>query len=156
MEKKMVKMNGKDPESSFSQTRVYDVKYSNTSSNGAKAQTPKTGHILSLIGGILVLLVGGDRLMELIRFGSYPGGTGLDGALDLGFGLICGLIIIVGSIMLFRRPQQHRMWGVIVLIFSLLSLVGTAGGAIIGLLLGSIGGILGITWKPSIARVTNG
>lgn len=106
--------------------------------------------ILSLIGGAIVLLVGGDRLMELINFGSYPGGAGLDGALDLGFGMIFGLLMIAGAIMLFRKPQQHKIWGVTVLVFSLLSLVGTAGGAFIGLLLGLIGGILGIARKPSI------
>jgi len=106
--------------------------------------------ILALIGGIIVLLVGLDRLMELIQFGSYPGGAGLDGAIDLGFGMTCGLLMVVGAIMLSRKPQQHRMWGVIVLVFSLLSIVGTAGGIFIGLLFGLIGGIYAIVSKPAI------
>ena len=106
--------------------------------------------ILALIGGIIVLLVGVDRLMELINIGSYPGGAGLDGALDLAFGMTCGLLMVVGAIMLSREPQQHRIWGVIVLVFSLLSIIGTAGGVFIGLLLGMIGGMYGIIWKPSI------
>ena len=106
---------------------------------------------LVLIGGIIVLLVGGDRLIELIRFGSYDGGgAGLDGALDLGFGMTCGLLMVVGAIMFSRKPQQHRIWGVMVLVSSILSIIGTAGGIFIGLLLGLIGGIWGILWKPSI------
>ena len=108
--------------------------------------------VFALIGGIIVLLVGVDRLIELILFGSYPGGAGLDGALDLGFGMTCGLIMVAGAIMLSRKPQQHRMWGVIVLVFSLLSIIGTAGGVFIGLLLGMVGGMYGIIWKPSIPR----
>ena len=105
--------------------------------------------ILSLIGGIIVLLVGGDRLIDLIRLGSYGGpDIGFDAALDLSFGLICGLLVVVGAIMLVKKPQRHKIWGAMVLVFSLLSIIGTAGGIFIGLLLGLVGGILGIIWKP--------
>lgn len=104
---------------------------------------------LALIGGIIVLLVGVDRLVELIQFGSYPGGAGLDGALDLAFGMTCGLIMVVGAIMLSTKSQHHRIWGVTVLVFSILSVIGTAGGIFIGLLLGLVGGTYGIFSKPS-------
>jgi len=49
--------------------------------------------------------------------------------------------------MLWMKPQQHVMWGVVVLLFSLFSII-TTGGFFIGLILGLIGGILGIAWKP--------
>jgi hypothetical protein len=109
--------------------------------------------ILSLVGGIIVLLVGADRLIDIALFGSYGGAdTGLDAALDVGFGMTCGLLMIGGSIMLFRRPQHHRIWGALVLIFSLLSIVGTAGGVFIGLLFGLIGSIYAIVSKPAIPQ----
>lgn len=68
------------------------------------------------------------------------------------FGAIMGLIVIAGGAMLYLRPSQHVAWGAVVLIFSMISLVG-GGGAIIGLILGLLGGILGIAWKPSSATV---
>lgn len=116
-------------------------------------QRPTKSYYLSLIGGALVLLVGGDRLVDLILFGSYgTPDTGLDAALDLGIGLTCGILMVAGAIMLTRRPQGHKMWGAMVLVFSLLSIIGTAGGLFIGLLLGLIGGIMAIHWKPSVTQ----
>jgi len=64
--------------------------------------------------------------------------------------MISGLLMVVGAIILLRKPQQHKIWGAVVLVFSLLSIIGTAGGIFIGLLLGLVGGILGIVRKPSI------
>jgi len=119
--------------------------------SGGIMQRPTKSYYLSLIGGAFVLLVGGDRLVDLILFGSYGGpDTGFDAALDLGVGLMCGILMVTGAIMLSRRPQRHKMWGVLVLAVSLLSIIGTAGGLFIGLLLGLIGGIMAIHWKPSV------
>lgn len=59
-------------------------------------------------------------------------------------------LIVVGAVMLLRKPQQHKMCGAMVLVFSLLGIIGTAGGISIELLLGLVCGILGIVRKPSI------
>ena len=137
MDEKNIKMDKKTLENSF------------PAELNLKGNKPKTSFIISLIGGLTVLLVGGDRLIDLIRFGSYgTPDTGLDAALDLGFGLTFGILMVVGAIMLFRQPCRHKIWGAMVLVFSLLSIIGTAGGIVVGLLFGLIGGILAITWKP--------
>ncbi len=82
-------------------------------------------------------------------------GTGL-GMLGWGFGLagilglIFGAIVIVSAIMLNNKPQEHTTWGSIIILFSALSIFGSMmGGFGVGLILGLIGGVLAITWKPT-------
>jgi len=62
-------------------------------------------------------------------------------------GLVAGIIILIGSLLLNSKPQQSTTWGTLILIFSILSLF-TMGGFLIGAILGIVGGILAITWKP--------
>jgi len=50
--------------------------------------------------------------------------------------------------MMINKPEQHVTWSIIVIVFSILSWFGAAGGFIIGFILGLIGGILGLVWKP--------
>jgi len=64
------------------------------------------------------------------------------------FGLISGIIVVISSIMLNSEPENHVKWGTLILIFSVLSIFGGMGGYGIGLILGVIGGLLAITWKP--------
>lgn len=79
--------------------------------------------------------------------GFFGGAAGL-------LGMIWGTLIIIGAVMLYSRPQQHNTWGIIVLVFSLLSWIGAAGGLIIGFLLGLVGGILGVIWKLPVVQQT--
>lgn len=55
--------------------------------------------------------------------------------------------MLVGAILLWANPRMHVGAGVIVLLFSIFSLI-IGGGFIIGFILGLVGGILGIVWKP--------
>jgi apolipoprotein N-acyltransferase len=57
-------------------------------------------------------------------------------------GIIFGAIIILGAVMLNRKPGQHQTWGVIILIF------GGMAGYLVGLILGIVGGALAIAWNP--------
>ncbi len=64
-------------------------------------------------------------------------------------GLVFGVIVIISALMLNRRPHEHTTWGILILVFSVLSVFGSMmGGFSIGVLLGLIGGVLAITWKP--------
>ncbi len=64
-------------------------------------------------------------------------------------GLIFGAIVIISALMLNSRPEQHSTWGSVIVLFSVLSIFGSAmGGFGVGLVLGLIGGVLAITWKP--------
>ncbi len=64
------------------------------------------------------------------------------------FGLISGIIVVISSMMLNSEPENHAKWGTLILIFSVLSIFGGIGGYGIGLILGVIGGVLAITWRP--------
>jgi hypothetical protein len=65
-------------------------------------------------------------------------------------GLVSGIIVLFSGVMLRTNPSQHTVFGVLVLVFSVLSFFGF-GGFIIGAILGIIGGIMALTWKPSPA-----
>jgi hypothetical protein len=137
---------------------------------------PTAAFVLSLLGGVFILLGGGMRFMmgSLTGLGGY-GGYGYGGMMGgfggvwgimngyggygygmmrgFGFigilGLIFGLIVILSAVMLNSRPHEHTTWGILIVVFSALSLFGSMmGGFGVGLLLGLIGGILAITWKP--------
>lgn len=99
--------------------------------------------MLSLIGGIFILLNGLliAALGALASFIFIPGGVPV---LAWGImGIVFALIVIVGAFVLHSNPDQHMMWGAIILIFSIISIV-IGGGFIIGMILGSIGGVLAL------------
>ncbi len=130
-------------------------------------EKPTAAFILSLVAGVFILLGGG--MMTMIgswmgnygygMMGRYAGwggmmGTGFDmmgfafGAMGI-LGLIFGAIVIISALMLNSRPEQHSTWGSVIVLFSVLSIFGSAmGGFGVGLVLGLIGGVLAITWKP--------
>ena len=126
-------------------------------------EKPTTAFILSLVAGIFILLGGGMMSMLGYGFSSMMGRYGgWGGMMGPGFGmmgfafgmmgflgLIFGVIVIISAIMLNSKPLEHATWGTLILIFSVVSIFGSAmGGFGIGLILGIIGGVLAITWKP--------
>jgi hypothetical protein len=134
-----------------------------------ETEKPTAAFFLSLVGGIFILL-GGGVMSTLGPFwfrgmmGGYggmmgyrSGGYGMMGGLGFGMfgvlGLIFGVIVIISAFMLNSKPSEHSTWGTLIVIFSVLSIFGSAmGGFGVGLILGLIGGILGITWKPPEAK----
>jgi hypothetical protein len=130
-----------------------------------ETERPTAAFLLSLVGGIFILLGGGVMSMfGPFGFGGMMGGYrgmmgyrysgyGMMGELGFGMfgilGLIFGVIVIISAFMLNSKPHEHSTWGTLIVIFSVLSIFGSAmGGFGIGLILGLIGGILAITWKP--------
>jgi hypothetical protein len=107
---------------------------------------PYTAFTLSLIAGIFVLL--GGLIVAVIGavFTFFAFGIG---AIIGIFGIVWGIIIIVGANNLRAHPEQHVTWGVIIMVFSLVSWFGGLGGLLIGFLLGLIGGVIAISWQPS-------
>jgi len=120
------------------------------------ADKPTAAFVLSLIGGIFIVLGG----LLYIGLGSAVGGLGfgLGGSILAGlgvFGLICGLLTILGAVWINSGEKDKvRNGAILVLIFSILSWFGAAGGFVIGFLLGLIGAILGLTWNPSTTTTT--
>jgi hypothetical protein len=133
-------------------------------------ERPTAAFLLSLVAGVFIILGGGMMSMlgygfmgMMDRYGGLGGSYGRWGGMMgpgfgmmgfafgmMGFlGLIFGVIVIISALMLNSKPQEHTTWGTLVLIFSVISIFGSAmGGFGIGLILGIIGGILAITWKP--------
>ncbi len=63
------------------------------------------------------------------------------------FGTLAGTVVLIGSFKMYRQPEQISIWGPIILIFSVLTLVVLAGFSF-GAMLGIIGGVLAILWRP--------
>ncbi len=119
--------------------------------------------ILSLLGGILILIAGGMFSMMAFMGGSYfgmmnffggmmGGYMGMMGSVGVplmfmpGFGLasiVAGVIVLVGAGMLWTRPTEHRAWGIVIIVFSLASYVGM-GGFWVGGVIGLAGGIVAL------------
>jgi hypothetical protein len=112
---------------------------------------PTAAFVLSLIGGIFILLGGIYEAAIYAIVGSaflafLPG----LGALLIGLAVVAllfGLIIIYGAIQMKSHPESAKTWGIIVLILAILSWIG-GGGFVLGFLLALIGGILAIVWHP--------
>jgi len=110
---------------------------------------PTAAFILSLIGGIFILLwgiviVAVGVAAENQTLGLYGGGVVAIGGLET----VLGLLVIIFGVLLYAMPEHHVVLGVLVLVFSIVSLIGL-GGLIIGFILGLIGGALGIAHKPT-------
>jgi len=135
----------------------------------ANEERPTTAFVLSLVGGVFILLGGG--MMSTIGsfgFGGMMGFGGMGGLMGPGFdmmgwtgfglfgilGLIFGAIVVISAIMLNSKPQEHATWGTLIVLFSVLSIFGGAmGGFGVGLILGLIGGVLALTWKPTETQI---
>jgi len=142
-------------------------------------ERPTTAFVLSLISGAFILLGGG--IMSMFGYWFWGGGRGGYGGWGYGMmgpgfgmmgypgygmmgwagfglfgivGVVFGAIIIISAVMLNSRPHEHTSWGVLIAVFSVLSLFGGAmGGFGIGLILGLIGGIMGMTWTPTESQI---
>lgn len=124
---------------------------------------PNIPSILALIGGALIVLVDIFLLtisivvlphLNYTNFNNPRGYTGSPGALAAGFvgaiavfGLICGAIVTMSALLLRLKPSQRQTWGILVLVFSILSFFGF-GGFIVGAVLGIVGAIMTLQWKP--------
>jgi hypothetical protein len=126
---------------------------------------PKTGSILALVGSVLMLLGGlifiaaSVFILPNMTFPNVHPPQGLNptaipalvsGIVGLmgAFELVSGIIVLISAVMLLSNLGQRRIWGVLILVFSILSFIGF-GGFIAGAVLGMVGGILTLRWKPS-------
>lgn len=128
-------------------------------------ETPTAPFVLSLVAGLLIL--SGVGMMMTFSYGTPYNGM-MGGYYDMmngyygmmqGFGgwgwfygavamgLIAGIVILVGAIMIYARPNNASTWGLLVVAFSILSFLGM-GGFFIGAILGIVGGVLAMVWKP--------
>jgi hypothetical protein len=110
--------------------------------------------VLAIIGGVFILLGGLFELavasvISAFTFGVVGGSLVAFGAL----GTVLGILIIVLAALLYVNTEHHTIFGVLILVFSVISLTSFLGGFVLGFILALIGGILAITWKPTPAPV---
>ena len=135
-----------------------------SAAENAGSAYPKTAALLSLVGGVIMILGGAIFIgvaslviphMDLSNVtvpagmdrASLPGLISGVVAVMGGFGLVCGATVLVSATMLLARVGTRRTWGILILVFSVLSFVGL-GGFILGAILGITGGVLTLRWKP--------
>lgn len=119
------------------------------------AEKPTAAFALSLIGAIFIIIGALVNLIFASIIGSYIGFLGFGGwggalIVMAALGMVWGILTLVGAIMINSGDTSKvRIGAILVLIFSILSWFGAYGGIFIGFLLGLIGSILALTWKPS-------
>ena len=115
-----------------------------------QSEKPNKAFILSLIAGILIIInttllgVATTWFPEIIP--TLPGSSGNDTTLLYqltAIGLVLGVLVLIGAVMLQIKPAKKKAWGMMILVFSIPSII-TGGGLIIGFILGIIGGVKAI------------
>ena len=116
---------------------------------GEVVKRATAGFIISLIAGVLIL-INGLMFVVLAEFIESLGGAlpifveGIFATLAA-IGVILAILVIIGAI-LICMPGKEIIGGILVIIFSILSIF-IGGGFLIGLILGIIGGALGLAKK---------
>lgn len=130
-----------------------------TTTPPAPVKKATAGFAISLIGGIIILINGLLILAAAALISSFSGliPSGIPGVPEVtgaavtfvemlgAAGTIFAIIVIIGAILIYM-PGKEIIGGILVIIFSLLSIV-VGGGFILGLILGIIGGALGLAKK---------
>lgn len=124
---------------------------------------PTAAFILTLLAGLWMLAMGGMMYGMGPGFveggGSWMWGHGMMRGMMPGFGFglgfpwfgaAAGIVLLIGSVFLYSRPEQSRTWGFVILVVSALNVLVGMGGLLAGAL-GVVGGSLAIAWKPGRA-----
>jgi hypothetical protein len=112
---------------------------------------PSNAYLLSLIGGMLIVVFGLVELAAALLYSSIiesivPGSTPFVAVAGV-VAAILGLVIMILGLRLKSNPASAHTSGVLIIVLSLFSYVG-GGGFFIGLILALIGGVLALRWHP--------
>ena len=125
---------------------------------------PSTGTVLAITGGSLMIVAGllilGVSVFVIphLNASAFGSGTvtfpvqsvpGFVGSVLAGVGLaglLSGLVVLGSGVMLRVYPDQTVLFGVLMVLFSILGFVGT-GGFVVGGILGIVGGAMTLMWK---------
>jgi hypothetical protein len=106
------------------------------------SEKPSTAFIISLLGGIFVIV--GGLVWAAV-------GTLLAIFFGLGFllyaFLVFGIVILIGAVMMNSHPRSAHTWGIVILLLGIFSLVGIT--TTLGGLLAIVGGALALSWNPT-------
>ena len=124
--------------------------------------------VISLVGALIVLILSlvnlvwfasnapnwggfGDYMHNMMGgyhnfMGSYSSSTSFFTAISI-VSFVCGVIVLMSTLVLRIHPQEHFLWGIVIVVFSAISFVGM-GGYFVGAIFGIVGGVLALTYKP--------
>ncbi len=114
-----------------------------TKQKGLASKRP-VGLILSLVAAMILLVNG--ALLTIIGREFILTGSSLLATLLAGMSFMFGVMVLLGSVYVWRRHTPRGGW--LILLFSLLSLC-IGGGWLVGLILGTLGGILILTGREN-------
>jgi hypothetical protein len=66
-------------------------------------------------------------------------------------GIAAGIVVLMGAVVLYVRPEQRRGWGTAIIAAAAANALVGMGGVLPGIV-GVIGGILALTWRPGEPR----
>ena len=119
-----------------------------------QSEKPTKAFTLSLTAGILILcnstLLGAAATWFPWIIPILPGSDNnstIPFASLTAVGLTCGVLVLFGALMLHTKPVNRKAWGIVIVVFSIPSVL-TGGGFIIGFILGIIGGATAFSRKP--------
>ena len=120
-------------------------------------EKPTAAAVLSIVGGVFILLFGIVVLVLASILGALLGGLGAPvdpTAILVAYALpaiIIGIVVIALGALMLMKPTSARVLGVVVLVLSIVSFF-FGGGFFLGGILALIGGILGIVFKPTMMQ----
>jgi hypothetical protein len=120
-----------------------------------RTEQPTVAFVLSLLAGLWMLAFG--SMMGGFGWRGMMGGQGMSGWMwgqgtpRVGawwpwFSTFAGIVVLVGAVMLYVKPEQRQSWSVVILIASALNFFVGMGGLLAGTL-GVVGGILALSAK---------
>jgi len=132
----------------------------------AVSEYPKIASIIALAGGIIITLTGlffaavSAYVLPNLNYSNLNTPSSLPASAVPGlvsgfvgmasaFGLVTGAVVLISSVMLLANSGQLRTWGILILVFSVLSFIGM-GGFVVGAVLGIVGGALVLRWRPQV------
>ncbi len=113
-------------------------------------ERPTAAFVLSLLAGLWMLATG--TMMSGVGewgMGGWMWGHGMMRGFAPTlwwpwFGLIAGIVVLIGAAMLYAKPEQRQTWGIVIVSASALNLFFGMGGLVAGVL-GVIGGALALS-----------
>jgi hypothetical protein len=124
-----------------------------------RTEQPTAAFVLSLLAGLWMLAggmmgsLGWGGMMGMMGGWQGAGGWmwGLGGMQRFGAwapwsGAVAGIIVLIGSVMLYVKPAQRRSWGVAIIVASALNIFLGMMGLLAGTL-GVVGGVLALGTK---------
>ena len=122
----------------------------------SQSEEPTKAFIFSLTAGILIItnavLLGIVAKWFIGIMPILPGSSGNDPTLLMELstaGLVFGVLVLLGALMLCSKPVNKKAWGIMIIVFSIPTVI-MGGGFIIGFILGIIGGAKALKWKTEM------